>query len=172
MNTEEAKRFVARVEADSFDETEGRPANVRMPPVSLGNRPRTRSLDDEARIKQMSSRIIAQFRERLQAANEADLLNDHLRAKLGHGLEELVAKSAAEKEAIKAELLAVVYQVLEWLTGEQVKAVDTVMSHKLRRSFEEGQQTGYAQAKKGFDAELHRLMDENPLTRSLKEKLG
>jgi len=171
MKTEEAKRFVARVEADSFDETEGRPANVRMPPVSLGNRPRTRSLDDEARIKQMSSRIIAQFRERLQAANEADLLNDHLRAKLGHGLEELAAKSAAEKEAVKEELLAVVYQVHEWLT-EEVKAEDTVMSHKLRKSFEEGQATGYAQAKKGFDAELHKLLDENPLARSLKEKLG
>ena len=171
MDQRQARAFVARVEADSFDETEGRPANVRMPPVGLGTKPRTRSLDDVARITQMSSRIIAQFRERLQAANEADLINDQLRAKLGHGLEELAVKSATEKQALREGLLAVVYQVHEWLT-EEVKAEDTVMSHKLRKSFEEGQQTGYGEAKKGFDAELHRLMDENPLTRSLKEKLG
>lgn len=170
MDQKQAEVFAAKVEAESFDETE-RPASRRMSPISMGGKAPARSLNDEARIKAISSKIIESFRERLHTGNEFDELNDRLRHATGHGSVELEQKAAESRQRVRAELLGAVYQVLDWLCGNEVKAVDTVMESKLKVAYQQGVEAGRADAERAYNAELSKLRDTSPLARSLSEKL-
>jgi hypothetical protein len=167
---EEAKKFVESLEGQLDDETE-RPASHRMSPVNLGSKIVTKSLNDEARIKNLSGKLIAILKERLQGSTEYDSLNDALRRAVGHGLPELEAKSEAARAGARDELVAAVHLVMDWLCSDAVKAKDFITADKLRKAYEEGQEAGRKEAEKAYRAELEKLKDESPLQRTLAERL-
>ena len=172
MDTTQARAFVADLEGETSDQTEI-PANRRMGPISLTHAKGVgMTLNQEARIQGMVSKITGLLRDRVNSANAAEQLSQQVAAEIGRAVPELLAKADQEKSAAKAECLLIAHRVLDFLTGDEMKITDTVMSERLLKSYEQGKADGYREADRAFKAELAKVTaGVSPLDRSLQAKL-